>query len=69
MAYAWQIKFLNIVQQLLYTVKIFIKHWIAIFGARKTVFLENGEEFVGESFVEIREKFNIKIKTTPSRSR
>ena len=62
-------KFLNIVQQLLYPVKIFMKHWIAIFGAPKTVFSENGEEFIGESFVEIREKFNIKIKTTPSRSR
>ena len=46
-----------------------MKHWIAIFGAPKTVFSENGEEFVGESFVEIREKFNIKIKTKPSRSR
>ena len=53
------------------TAKIFMKHWIAIFGALKTVFLDNGGEFIGESFVEMCEQFNIKIlkiKTTPSES-
>ena len=44
------------------TAKIFMKHWTAIFGALKTVFLDNGGEFLGESFVEMCEQFNIQIK-------
>ena len=48
--------------------KIFTKHWNAIFGAAKSVFLGNGGKFIGESFVEMCEQFNIKIKTTPSES-
>ena len=49
----------DIVQQLLYplkvTAKIFVKHWIAVFGAPKTVFSDNGGKFTGESFVEMHE--------------
>ena len=45
-----------------------MKYWIAIFGASKTVFSGNGGDFIGESFVEMCEQFNIKIKTTPSES-
>ena len=40
------------------TAKIFMKHWIAIFGAPKTVFSDNEGEFIGESFVEMCEQFN-----------
>ena len=50
------------------TAKTFMKHWIAIFGAPKTVFLDNGREFIRQSFVEMCEQFNKKIKTTPSES-
>ena len=50
------------------TAKIFMKHWIVIYGAPKTVFLDNGGQFIGESFVEMCEQFHIKIKTTPTGS-
>ena len=33
------------------TAKEFMKHWIAIFGAPKTVFSDNEGQFIGESFV------------------
>ena len=48
------------------TAKIFMKYWIAIVGAPKTVFSDNGGEFIGKSFVEICVQFNIKIKTALS---
>lgn len=43
------------------TAKVLMKHWIAIFGPTKTVFLDNGGEFISESFVEMYEQLNIKI--------
>ena len=48
--------------------KVFMKHWIAIFGATRKIFSDNGGEFIGDSFTEMREKFNIKVQTTPSKS-
>ena len=48
--------------------KKLMKHWIAIFGPPKKIFSDNGGEFIGDSFVEICEQFNIKFKTTASES-
>ena len=50
------------------TATIFMKHWIVVFGAPKTLFSYNGGDFRGESLVEMCEQFNIKIKTTPSQN-
>ena len=43
------------------TAMIFMKHWIVIFGAPKTVFLGNGGQFIGESFVEMCEQFQQEV--------
>ena len=48
--------------------KVFMKHWIAIFGAPRKIFSDIGGEFIGDSFTEMCEKFNIKVQTTPSKS-
>ena len=48
--------------------QVFIKHWICYFGAPKLVFSDNGGEFIGEYFIEMCQQFNIKVKTTPSKS-
>ena len=45
-------------------VKSFLKNWVAIFGAPKKVFTDNGGEFDSSIFHELYEKFNIKIQTT-----
>ena len=45
--------------------KSFLKNWVAIFGAPKKVFTDNGGEFDSSIFHELCEKFNIKIQTTP----
>lgn len=42
---------------------IIMKYWIAIFSAPK-IFSDNGEEFTGDNFYEMCERFNIKIETT-----
>ena len=44
--------------------KVFLRYWIAVFGAPNKVFSDNGGEFVGEAFHEMCERFNIKIQTT-----
>ena len=43
-------------------------HWVAIFGAPKKDFTDNGGEFDNSIFHGLCEKFNIKIQTTPSYS-
>ena len=41
--------------------------WLSIiFGAPNIIFSENGGEFIGDSFINICEKFNIYVKTTQS---
>ena len=44
--------------------KVFLRYWIAVFGAPNKVFSENGGEFVGEAFQEMCERFNIEIQPT-----
>ena len=48
--------------------KVFMQHWIAIFGAPRKTFSENGGEFTGDPFTNMCEKFNIKIQTAPSKN-
>ena len=45
--------------------KSFLKNWVAIFGAPKKVFTDNGGEFHSSIFHELCKKINIKIQTTP----
>ena len=45
-------------------VKSFLKNWVAIFGAPKKVFTDNGGEFDSRIFHKLREKFSVKIQTT-----
>ena len=47
------------------TLKAFIKIWLSIFGAPKKLFSDNGGEFISDKFYEMREKFRIKLTTTP----
>ena len=47
---------------------ILINQWIAIFGSPKTIFSDNGGEFIEEQFVKICHQFNRKIITTTSES-
>ena len=42
----------------------FIKNWIAIFGAPKTILLDNGGEFNNELLHELCEQLNISVKST-----
>ena len=42
----------------------FIKNWIAIFWAPKTILPDNGEEFNNELLYELCEQFNISVKST-----
>ena len=42
--------------------KKFMKHWIAVFGPPKKVFSDHDGEFIGDSFVEMCEQFNINLK-------
>ena len=44
----------------------FIKNWLSIFGVRKRLCSDNGEEFISDEFYEICERFNINIITTLS---
>ena len=44
---------------------VFIKHWIAIFGAPGTILSDNGGEFSNDLFHVLDEQFNINVKTTP----
>ena len=44
--------------------KAFLTTWIGIFRAPRKFFSDNGSEFIGEDFVELRETFNIKATTT-----
>ena len=44
------------------------KHFIAIFGSVDKFLTDNGGEFVNPEFVELCEKFNINVKTTPAES-
>ena len=37
--------------------KVFMQHWIAIFGAPRKTFSENGGEFTGDPFTNMCEKF------------
>ena len=48
--------------------EVFMKYWIAYFGSPNTVFSDNGGEFIGQSFLEMCEQFNIRVRTTPSKS-
>ena len=48
--------------------KVFMKYWIAYFGLPKTIFSDNGGEFIGQSFLEMCEQFNIRVRTTSSKS-
>ena len=48
--------------------KVFLTLWIEIFGASYKLFSDNGNEFIGEGFVELCETFNIKATTTASYS-
>lgn len=45
-----------------------MKCWISIVGAPSKVFSDNGEEFIGDNFVDMCETFGIKISTTPAYS-
>ena len=45
-------------QRLLY--KIFLKHWISIFGTPVSVLSDNGGEFASKDFIDFCENFNIK---------
>ena len=47
-----------------HSAKVFLRHWIAVFGAPNKVFSDSGGEFVGEAFHEMCERFNIEIQTT-----
>ena len=44
------------------------KNFIAIFGSVEKFLTDNGGEFVNPEFVEMCEKFNVNIKTTPAES-
>ena len=48
--------------------KAFLTSWIGIFGAPSNLFSGNGNEFIGENFVELCEAFNIKATTLASYS-
>ena len=48
--------------------KVFLRYWIAVFGAPNKVFSDNGGEFLGEAPPKMCEMFNIKIQTTPAYS-
>ena len=46
--------------------KAFIKYWTSIFGAPKNIFSNNGGEFIGDIFIEMCERFNIKVQNSAS---
>ena len=50
------------------TAKVFMKYWTAYFGLPKTIFSDNGGEFIGQLFLEMFEQFNIHVRTTTSKS-
>ena len=49
-------------------VKVFLKHWVSLFGVPRKIFSDNGGEFIGDEFYDMCEAFNIKIDSTPSNS-
>ena len=49
-------------------VDIFIKHWIAIFGAPEMIISDNGGEFNNTLFTNMAELFNINVKPTAAES-
>ena len=49
-------------------VDVFIKHWIAIFGAPGVVVSNNGGEFNNASFGKMATQFNIYLKPTAPKS-
>ena len=49
-------------------VDIFIKHWIAIFGAPGMIISDNGDEFNNTLFTNMAELFNINVKPTAAES-
>ena len=48
--------------------KVFTQHWTAIFGTPRKIYFDNDREFIGNSFTNMCEKFNVKIQTTSSKS-
>ena len=46
----------------------FLRFWISLFGPPKTVFTDNGGEFVAEAIYDVCAAFNIKQDTTPGYS-
>lgn len=49
-------------------VKAILDHWISMFGSPKKFLSDNGGEFVNADFLELAEKFNIKVLTTAAES-
>lgn len=45
-----------------------VTHWVQLFGAPGKFLSDNGGEFFNEEFVELAEKFNIKVKVTAAES-
>ena len=46
----------------------FIRHWIAIHGACRRIYTDNGGEFNNAELRDMAENFNIEVKTTPAYS-
>ena len=46
--------------------KVFIKDWISMFRAPKNIFSNNGGELIGDTLIEIYERFNIKVQISVS---
>ena len=49
-------------------VKSVLKFWVGVFGSPKNFLSDNGGEFVNQEFIELAEKFNIRVLTTAAES-
>ena len=46
-------------------IRVLFRHWIAIFGQPRCLFTDNGSEFVNEELMELAEKYDVNLQTTP----
>ena len=47
-----------------FVLKVFLKHWISQFDSLKSLFSDNGGEFVWTNYIDSCENFDIKVKIT-----
>ena len=49
-------------------VKMFLKHWISLFGTPNTLFIDNGGQFISKNIMDFSENVNMKVKATAAKA-